>query len=182
MEQNGQSVQNARPQKKWMIILLAAVVILLIVVCVLLISGRGKQQAAGPKLKYAEGVTIVDNADALEKEVNEMFEKASQPGIALNYSNNAVSEDGKTFSCYIANSPNNIYDMYIDIYADDAMTDEVFLSGLMRPGEAFREITLDKALPEGENSVTVAFTQVEEDLQTIHAQVLVEMIFMVKKS
>ncbi len=134
-----------------------------------------------PKIGYAEGVTVVEDPDALQKTVDEMYEKAAEGGVGLEYKNDAFSSDGEKFECYIANAAKNKYDMYIQIFADSGLTDELFLSQLLRPGTAFDNITLEHKLDPGDHRVYVAFTQVEEDLETIHAQVMVTMDFHVTK-
>lgn len=136
--------------------------------------------ASAPKIGYAEGVTVVEDPNALQKAVDEMYEKAAQPGIGLEYKNDAFSSDGTNFECYIANAASNQYDMYIQIFADDALTDELYLSQLLRPGTAFDKLELNHSLENGDNRVYVAFTQIEEDLETIHAQTMVTMDFHVK--
>lgn len=133
-----------------------------------------------PKIGYAEGVTVVEDPDALQKAVDEMYEKAAQPGIGLEYKNDAYSTDGVNFECYIANAASNSYDMYIQIFADDTLTDELYLSQLLRPGTAFDKLELNHALEKGDHRVYVAFTQIEEDLETIHAQTMVTMDFHAK--
>lgn len=147
-------------------------------------SGQPEEEdssASAPKIGYAEGVTVVEDPDALQKAVDEMYEKASQPGIGLEYKNDAYSSDGTNFECYIANAASNQYDMYIQIFADDALTDELFLSQLLRPGTAFDKLELNHSLENGDHRVYVAFTQIEEDLETIHAQTMVTMDFHVKE-
>lgn len=122
---------------------------------------------------YAEqGVTVVDDPDALEKEIEQMLETVDDSRIALSYRNDALSEDGINFSCYIANSPDNKYDMFIQIFADEAYQDEVFLSQLIRPGQAFETLTLSHALPKGTTRCYIAYTQVETEdgEQSVHAQ------------
>ena len=172
--------------KRWLVPALLGVIIVLLIVVLAVVLGRGKpvesidiSDGAVPKLGYAEGVTMVDDPDALQKAVDDMYAKAAEGNIALEYRNEAVSEDGQTFECYVANSLANSYDMYIDIYDDNTLSNEIFLSGLFRPGEAFREIKLNQKLDPGTHTVYVAFTQVEEDLATIHGQVLVTMDFIV---
>lgn len=176
---------NSKPAKKWLVPALLAVVVLLlgVILVVVLRLGNGAEDeatvtdSAAPQLGYAEGVTVVEDPDALQKAVDEMYMKAAEGEIALEYKNDATSEDGTTFSCYIANSVSNSYDMYIQIFADAELTDELYLSGLLRPGTAFDTITLNHALDPGSNTVYVAFTQVEKDLASIHAQVFVTMNF-----
>jgi hypothetical protein len=135
---------------------------------------------SGFKVGYAtEGVTEVEDPEALQRAIDEAFEKAKEPGVALSYRNDAVSANGVDFDCYIANSTDNAYDMFIDIYADQALTDEIFLSELLRPGQAFEKITLKHPLNPGTHRVYVAFTQVkvEDGEQKIHQQVMVTMDF-----
>jgi hypothetical protein len=138
----------------------------------------------GVRIGYAsEGITAVDDPKALEKAVEAMYEAAQTPGIGLEYENDAYSEDGINFDCYIANSGMNQYDMFIAIYGDANYQDELFLSQLIRPGQAFNNITLNHALPLGDNTVYCAFTQIEEvdGEQSMHDQVIVTLNFHVHK-
>lgn len=175
---------KTQPAKRWLVpALLAVVILLLIVVLVFVLKGRGAEPTAiednTPILGYAEGTTVVEDPEALQKAIDEMYANAAQEGVPLSYRNEASSEDGENFTCYIANPAGSRYDMYIQIFADDALTDQLFLSGLLRPGTAFDNIKLDHSLDPGTHRVYVAFTQVEEDLATIHAQVMVTMDFTV---
>ena len=137
------------------------------------------QDGETPKLGYAEGTTVVEDPDALQKAVDEMYAHAAEGGVTLEYKNDARSTDGENFSCYIANAAENRYDMYLQIFADSELTDQLLLTGLIRPGSAFDNISLEHPLDPGTHRVYVAFTQVEEDLETIHAQVMVTMDFTV---
>ena len=47
--------------------------------------------------------------------------------------------------------------------SDTAMTDQVYLSGLVPPGSGFEEITLDRALDSGDHTMIVVLTQVDTD-------------------
>ncbi len=166
-------------QKKRLAALLLAVCLLLSLTACGQKTDSAGDEPATPKIAYAEGVTAVEDPDALQKAVDEMYEQARQPGVTLEYKNDARSEDGENFSCYIANAVENAYDMYIQIFADAELTDQLLLTGLLRPGTAFDSITLEHPLDPGTHRVYVAFTQVEEDLATIHAQVMVTMDFTV---
>jgi hypothetical protein len=86
--------------------------------------------------------------------------------VALSYKDNAYSTDGVNFECYIMNSEYNKYDMFLTIYADAEMTDELFLSQLVPPGSGFENITLEHSLDVGDHMVYVAFTQVDRDEET----------------
>lgn len=175
---------KTQPAKRWLVpALLAVIILLLIVVLVFVLKGRGAEPTAiednTPILGYAEGTTVISDEDALQKAVDEMYANAEDEGIPLSFQNDAFSTDGENFTCYIANPASSRYDMYIQIFADDEYTDQLFLSGLLRPGNAFETIKLDHALDVGTHRVIVAFTQVEDDLATIHAQVMVTMDFTV---
>lgn len=167
--------------KRWLIPALLGVIILLLVVVLVVVLGRRPETLSDiadggvPKIGYAEGVTVVNDPDALQKAVDEMYAKAAEGNIMLEYSNDATSKDGETFECYIANAAENSYDMYIQMFADQELTDQLLLTGLLRPGTAFKSITLEHPLDPGTHRVYVAFTQVEEDLATIHGQVMVTM-------
>ena len=173
-------------------VLLAVIAALLVM---LLLQGRGTQEAATPtadvqtndsgfKVGYAtEGVTAVEDPEELQRAIDEAYAKAQEPGVALSYRNDAMSTNGVDFDCYIGNSTDNAYDMFIDIYADQALTDEIFLSELLKPGQAFEKITLKHPLDPGTHRVYVAFTQVkvEDGEQKIHQQVMITMDFHVSE-
>lgn len=133
------------------------------------------------RIEYAEGTVAVESPDAFQERVDRMVEDA-QKTIGLQFKNDAYSDDGLNFDCYIANPTRNERDMFLAIYADLELTERVYLSGLVAPGHAFERITLERPLPEGDHTVYVAFSQVEEldGQQTMRAQALVTMDFHVK--
>lgn len=137
------------------------------------------QNTGGFKIGYAEGVTVTENPNALQDTFDEMVEKAKEGYITLEFKNTARSTDGLNFSCYLANADKNTKDAFFAIYADSALTDELYLSGLLRPGTAFDQLTLNHDLPKGTNTVYVVQTQVEEDLETICGQMSFTMDFVV---
>ena len=180
--------QKQQPAKqRWIVPALLVVIIALLAALLFMRSCQVESDImnisdnATPMIGYAEGVTVVEDPEALQKLVDDMYQKAAEGTIALEYKNEAFSADGKTFSCYIANSVDNRYDMYVQIFADQELTDQLLLTGLIRPGSAFDNIELEHALDAGTHRVYVAFTQVEDDLATIHAQVFVTMDFTVSK-
>lgn len=127
------------------------------------------------RIPYATGVVVTDETD---------IEPAEYGWIDLLYDYQAHSSDGVNFSCMLANAASNRYDMYFDLYADDALTDEIFLSGLLKPGTALENVTLDHALPAGTNTVYVTMNQVDTDEdgnQTIVNQTVVTVEFIVSE-
>lgn len=145
------------------ILLVAAVAGGTTAVVILLNRDTGEPVSApqGLAIGYAQGATIMDEADAQQKAINDMLRGG--PGISIDYKSDAYSTNGTDFDCYLANSDVNTEDMYIQICADAEMTDTLFLSQLIRPGYAFRTVTLNRSLPEGDNPVYVCFTTVGQD-------------------
>jgi len=166
---------------------------LLCVACTLMsaLSGCKKQEPEAetqsePKnsliIAYAsEGVTAVDDSNALQAAVDEAYADAAKAGIGLDYKNQAFSEDGVNFTCYLGNAAGNTLDMFIALYGDEDFTDELYVSGLIRPGTAFDSITLNHPLETGTHTVYCAFTQVavEDGQQVIDGQVIVTLDFTV---
>jgi len=136
----------------------------------------------GLQIGYADSAVVLE-ADDLQKRVDEMNEQTAEGSMRLQYKNDALSSDGTSFACFINNADTNRYDMYIAIYSDAQYTDELFLSGLIRPGEGFDNVTLNRELDEGTHRLFVAFTQVKTDEngeQTIAGQNVVTMDFTVQ--
>ncbi len=130
------------------------------------------------RIGYATQGVVATDPETLQDQVDKMYEQAKQPGVALQYKNMMVSEDGQNFTCFIGNSADNAYDMFITIYADQALTDELFLSELIRPGERFEQVTFSRKLDPGDYTGYVVYTQVDDEkqaddtfIQVVHAQV-----------
>lgn len=148
-------------------------------VAVYTISSKNDDDDSG-KIGYATEAKVILDQDTLQAAMDEAMRNARNQNVALEYKDNAYSENGKDFECYIVNSASNAYDMYIGIYADAEMTDQLYLSGLIPPGSGFESITLDRALAAGDHEVYVMITQVKEDEdgnQVIHNQVAHTMDF-----
>lgn len=136
------------------------------------------------RMGYAEGavvetgVTVVDEA-SLQDAVDFLFLNEDTPEISLEYRNNPKSTDGKSFICHIANAADNQYDMYIAVYSDGGCTDELFHSDRLPPGTVLDSLTLGRTLEPGVHELTVAFIQLEDGSETVHAQTLITMDFTV---
>ena len=132
-----------------------------------------------------EGVIVVDDEDELNKQVQKLYEAAEDEGIRIEYKNEAFSTDGKTFDCYIGNPTSSSYPLFITIYADSTYQEELFVSGLLKPGQAFNKVTLTRALTEPITNLPICYTQVYEphtehndtDDFTIRAQTVVTLNF-----
>jgi len=158
----------------------------LVMLCVsLALTACGKKEAvvqSGLTLDYATtGVSVVSDEDDFQKAYDEAVKNAREGMISLDFQNEAHSTDGKHFTCYLANSASNLYDMCIVVSAEDNLDDYLFTSQLIPPGYAFNEIDLSRALAPGTHQLSVAFTQiaVENDEQVIKGQTLVAVNFVV---
>lgn len=99
--------------------------------------------------------------------------------MALKMQTQAVSSDGKLFDCYLGNSTSNRYDMFLVLYLDETQ-EEIYRTGLIPIGAHIEQFELEEALPSGTYEATLVFNQVEEDQETIHAQVNVGLVLVVK--
>lgn len=137
-------------------ILVGAIVVLLAAVSVVtyqLVKGMNQQTHMGLALTQEQ----------MDIAVAEAQQNAAYGNISLSYENNAYSQDGQTFSCYLMNSEGNLYDAFFMIYADAELTDVLFSSGLVHPGRGFDQIRLEHPLEKGDHRVYVVLTQVDED-------------------
>lgn len=169
------------------VVALAAVIVASTAVIVDTIS-RNNNEGGGGETIVVNGMTIDYETEAkvfldqnsLQAAMDEAMRNAKDRNVALRYQNDAFSKDGRNFDCYIANSSGNIYDMFLTICTDDLMTDQLFLSKLLRPGTGYDHITLDRALEPGNHTVYVAVTLVDTETngsQVIKAQVVHTMDF-----
>lgn len=179
-----QSTETKTANSSKVIIAIAAAVIVIALCITAVFILRKNKDDGTPTIGYAAEATVLLDEDSLQAAVDEAVENAKNSMVALSYQNDAYSTDGKTFSCYIANDVANLYDMFLTIYLDSALTDQIFLSGLVPPGSGFEEICLDRMLESGDYLVYVAVTQVEteeDNTQVIKNQVVHTMDFHVEK-
>lgn len=146
-------------------------VYLIAVVCVALFSWvvSGKEGGKSIELGYEENAVVVTDEDELQKLVDEMMQNKDGE-ISLEYKHIASSIDGSNFTCYIANSAKNKYDMYIGIYTDATYEEELYLSQLLKPGSGIKEFKCNKKLAPGAYDAILVFTLVKDDHETIHTQ------------
>lgn len=182
METPTETKKTPALSNKVVIIAAAAVIAALAVVAFLLLSGKKDDNATG--IGYATEAKVMLDKDSLQAAFDEAVRNAEDGNVGLKYQNDAFSSNGTDFECYIVNSESNKYDMFLTIYADAELTDQIFLSGLVPPGSGFENITLEHALDSGDHTVFVALTQVDTDengQQVIKNQVMHTMDFHVEK-
>lgn len=157
-------MEKQRPLDKRLIAVIVGLLLIIAVLGFYLLSQRATLDDDDvPRVGYAAEATVMLDQNALQMAMDEAMEKAKDGNVALLYKNNAFSENGVDFTCYIVNSPANKYDMYLTIYADPELTDQIFLSGLVPVGSGFEQISLDRALEPGDHTVNVVVTQVDMD-------------------
>lgn len=164
-------VVHGKKGKKKKIFLLLVVILVLAAVGVavfLWYKNREKDDDDSNKLGYDASAVVVTDPDELQKMVDDM---ASQDGkISLEYKNVAQSSDGSEFECYIANSANNVCDMYIGIYTDASYKEELYLTQLLKPGTGITKFKCNKKMEPGQHDVILVFTLVEDDHKTVRTQ------------
>lgn len=159
---------------------------ILVALVVLVMTMRENQRLAAyqpstqvtDRIEYAtEGVTAMDE-NALQKAVDDMM-NADDKAIGLFYQNDAFSEDGENVTCYIGNSDMNDLPAYFVLATDGGMSDVIYTSGLLKPGQVLEKIKLDHPLESGHHTVFVALTLVDEvdGQQVIDGQTVYTMDF-----
>lgn len=170
---------------RWRVIILILLVVLVSTAIVLAYFLLHKRDDENIKpLGYAKngvvetGITVVDE-HSMPDAAGPLFFNDPASEISLEYKNNPQSADGKNFTCHIANAAENVYDMYIAVYADRDCSDELFRSERLSPGTSLEELTLARELEPGVHELTTAFIQVEDESETVRAQTLISMDFTV---
>ncbi len=136
------------------------------------IAAVSSGSADNPILKYDEAAVALDE-NGLERQIEEMKNAAGD--ISLEYKNEAESDDGTNFICYLANSDLNTEDMFIAIFKDASLTDQVYLSGLLKPGTSIQNFVSEISFEPGTYSVVALFTSVGDDHETMTSQIAVEL-------
>ena len=180
-------METKKPLDKRLIVVIVGLVVVIMVMAFFLLFRKDSatvEDGDTPRIGYASEATVMLDQDSLQAAMDAAMENARDGNVSLLYQNDAFSKNGTDFECYIVNSASNKYDMFLTIYADAEMTDQVYLSGLVPPGSGFEEITLDHALEPGDHEVVVAVTQVDTDEngeQVIKNQVMHTMDFHVNQ-
>lgn len=183
MDTPAQTKKASASVNKVVVAVAAIIIIALLAVVIFLLtrpSGTSAGDGAAPKLDYAAEATVMLDQDSLQAAFDEAVRNAAEGNIGLMYKNDAYSSNGADFECYIANSDSNKYDMFLTIFADAELTDQIYLSGLVAPGSGFENISLEHSLEPGDHTVYVALTQVdvnEAGEQVIKNQVMHTMDF-----
>lgn len=174
---------NKTNSSKKIIIALIAVIVLLVVGIALFFVFNKKddnkeQESTQSDIIGYESNVITDDPEKLQDVLNDMYKKAEEGQMGLSMKSRAISDDGQTFSCYLGNATNNSYDMYMILYRDDTQ-EEIYRSGLIPVGSRIESFTINNRMETGEYQATLVYNQVEDDKQTVHAQVVVGLTLVV---
>ena len=114
------------------------------------------------RLKHEGGAMAIDET-SLQDLVDDLLK--TPPGyISLNFRNTAISKDGEHFDCFIANDPSNNFDVFLTLYSDATRTDQLYLSGLISPGEAIYTFRTERTLDYGMyDQCVLVISEVSED-------------------
>lgn len=168
-----ENVKEEKKSSKTVIILLIIIILLLlaagIVAAVFLLKKDDGAQLPdnGGLIQYEAGVVNYEDA---QRVYDEMQQRAKEGMVGVHYSNKATSEDGKHFTCFIENPTRNGRDMYLNIYKDEEMTEQILLTGLIPPGSGIEEFESEIPLDPGEYKSVLVMTLVEDDHSTLHGQ------------
>lgn len=166
---------------KTVIIVAALIIVAIVAIAAMVIFSR---KTDDKRIGYATEARVMLDQDSLQAAMDEAVRNAAEGNVSLRYQNDAYSDDGTNFECRIINSASNMYDMYLTIFTDAQLTNQVFLSELVPPGSGFESITLDQALDSGDHTVYVVLTQVDTDengQQVLKNQITHTMDFHVSK-
>lgn len=173
--------------KKTIIILLVIIIALLVLGGAVLIFAlnrsdkeSGSQSESTGKQIPLEMTAGVLSPDKLKEWNEQALKNMEDNQIPIIYAPTANSADGVNFKCDIGNPEGAKYYMYLDLYSDATLSEEVYLSGLIEPGKGITSFTTNKAFPKGETDAVLVFTTVRDDMKTIVAQTMVVLTLSVK--
>lgn len=168
------------------------IIILIIVIVLLVAGGTAFALVMNAKNKPAESETTskkqiplevnagVMNPDQLAEWNESVLAEMEDYEIPVAFSPTATSEDGENFTCEIGNPPGAKYLMYLDMYSDATLEEEVYLSGLLEAGQGITSFKTSKKFSSGETDIVLVFTTVQDDRATIVAQTMVALTLVVE--
>jgi hypothetical protein len=170
---------NAKPRNNSSTVLLIVFIVAIVLIgvgAVVFMVLRGKNQEpevsevpeAGRPVQETREVAgsarmVLDESDA-ESVMDQMREEVAKGMFECQMSMTWTFADGKAESkdAYVANSTNNTYPIYFDVYLGD--TEELLYTSPVLPvGGQLTNIALDKELPAGEYEATVMYTLIEDE-------------------
>lgn len=178
---------DTRKFKKTEIAMLAVIIALAAAFCAALIillprdnaPVQNETETGANIIQYDEAAVILDEEE-MRSQFDDVQKKTEEGKMSLRYQKTAYSSDGVNFKCEIGNSSANDYDMYINIYKDPELTEQILLTGLIPPGSKITEFESEIPLAPGTYNTTLVLTQVEDDRSTFHAQLMITLDLVVE--
>lgn len=162
--------------KKIIIILIIIIVLLLVGGAVFFIlnskSGEGGESATSGKQIPLEVNAGVVNPDRMKDWNESVLAEMEDNEIPIIYAPNATSADGENFLCEIGNPEGAKYYIYLDMYSDTTLSEEIYLSGLLAPGQGITSFKTNKVFSEGETDIVLVISTVQDNRTTIVAQTM----------
>jgi hypothetical protein len=121
----------------------------------------------GNLFDYDNAAVAIDE-DSLLRALQDMADKVQDGQINLQMRTTARSNDGVNFSCKLANSPENRYDLFLTLYLDET-GEEIYKSGLIPLGMEISNFQTNRKIEKGNHEATLVYTQVNDDKATVHA-------------
>lgn len=171
------------------------IIILLIIIIVLLIAGGvtffimsanrsdngGESTPTGGKEIPLEVNAGVLSPDTMKEWNESVLAEMEDNQVPIIYAPNATSADGENFLCEIGNPEGAKYYIYLDMYSDTTLSEEVYLSGLLAPGQGITSFKTNRAFPKGETDIVLVISTVQDNKTTIVAQTMVVLTLQVSE-
>lgn len=157
--------------------IIGVLVIGLVVTAVLFLLNPGGSADDGRTpditIGYEQNGVVAIKPDDINAIFGQMVDEAQDGMMDLSYKHIALSADGVNFVCSLGNSASNKYDMYMNLYLDNSLEQQLLLTGLIPPGSKIEEFESEIPLDPGTYDAILVFTQVASDHATIKGQVMV---------
>lgn len=161
--------------KKIIIILIIIIVLLLVGGAVFFIwnakSGEGGESTSGNQIPLEVNAGVL-SPDKLKEWNESVLAEIEDNQVPIIFAPTATSVDGENFSCEIGNPAGAKYYIYLDMYSDTSLSEEVYLSGLLAPGQGITGFKTNKSFSTGETDIVLVITTVQDDRKTIVAQTM----------
>ena len=110
-------MEKQKPLDKRLIAVIIGLILIIVALSVFMLfrqNGNTDSEDGTPRVGYASEARVMLDQNSLQAAMDAAMEKAKDGNVALRYKNNAYSKNGTDFECYIVNSANNVFDMFLD--------------------------------------------------------------------
>lgn len=151
---SSQKESNKERRKKIIVIISFAIILIALTICIVLLLYK-------PKNNLDRGFVKESNTDEI---MSEMSDKVEEGMFECKMTTTWTFEDADSVSpnAYVANSENNRYTFYFDVY-DESTNELLYSSPLLPVGTEMNNIKLEKHLPAGDYDAVVMYTLVDEN-------------------